>query len=190
MLTAAAALALGFAGTANADPLEVDLEAGNSGGFMAGTVTVHNDASDLTVVYEIDTETFVWTPPPKSHGNQVAHEEVVVVWEILQTHLAVVSDNECDNVPQTKNGNVKTGWFPYATSYEPGSGVWKEEYTIPLPADTDAMLCIAAHAVVAIVEDVDGVPTVIHSESAWGIGTEFENDRNWSMYFNYTGHNH
>ena len=194
LLTAVAAMAVGLAGTANAEPLVVDLEAGNSGGFMVGTVTVDNDADNLTVVYEIPTESFWWTPPPKSRGNQEAGEVVVVVWEFLETHLAVDPDSDtCDNVPQTRKGNVKTGWFPYATSYDPGSGVTVVPYTIPLPEGTETgdVLCIAAHALVAMVGlDEFGDPIVINSESAWGIGTEFENDRNWSMHFTYIGHDH
>ncbi len=190
LLTAVAAMAVGLAGTANAEPLVVDLEAGNSGGFMVGTVTVDNDADNLTVVYEIPTESFWWTPPPKSRGNQEAGEVVVVVWEFLETHLAVDPDSDtCDNVPQTKKGNVKTGWFPYATSYEMGSGVTVVTHTIPLPEGDE--LCIAAHALVAMVGlDEFGELTLINSETAWGYGAEFENDRNWSMYFNYTVHYH
>ena len=69
--------------------------------------------------------------------------------------------------------------------------MWKEEYTIPLPADDDTVLCIAAHALVAIVGlDEFGDPYLVNEDSAWGMGTEFENDRNWSMYFNYTVHYH
>ncbi len=186
LLTAVAAMALGLAGTANAHELEVELEAGNSGGFMVGTVTVDHDGGDLIVVYEIPTESFWWTPPPKSRGNQEAGEVVVVVWEFLETHLAVDPDSDtCDNVPQTKRGNVKTGWFPDATSHEMGSGVTVVTHTIPLPEGDE--LCIAAHALVAMVGlDEEGDFTLINSESAWGMGYEFEDDRNWSMCFNYT----
>lgn len=61
----------------------------------------------------------------------------------------------------------------------PTPGVTEVTHTIslsdlgdPLPLD---VLCIAAHAVVALVD----------KQSAWGYGYEFEDDRNWSMYFTY-----
>ena len=155
MLTAAAALVLGFTGTAEAT--EVWLQAGNGGGINVGTVTVTNDGTYLTVVYSV-TE-------PK--------------YEIIETHAAFdsVSDT-CDYVPQTRKGNVQTGKFPYVTFYQPGGGV--TEVTLPPiplselgdPLEGD-VLCIAAHAVVALVE----------KQTAWGAGYEFLDDRNWSMYF-------
>ena len=155
MLTAAAALVLGFTGTAEAT--EVWLQAGNGGGINVGTVAVTNDGIYLTVVYSV-TE-------PK--------------YEIIETHAAFdsVSDT-CDYVPQTRKGNVRTGKFPYVTFYQPGGGVTEVTHTIPL-SDFDPSpsageeLCIAAHAVVALVE----------KQTAWGAGYEFEDDRNWSMYF-------
>ncbi len=168
-LAAAAALVLGFAGSAAAEaPTVVNLQAGNSGGFSVGTVSVHNDDIDLTVTYTI-TE---------------------AGWEILETHLAVDTDPTCAGVPQTGKGNPKIGKFPDFTSFEPGDGV--KEVTRPfslndLGAQVDDDLCIAAHALVAMV-DSEFVVTV--EESAWGDGDLFANDRNWSMYFIYTVPSH
>ncbi len=166
MLTAAAALVLGFAGTAEA----TGLHAGKDDVGTHGAVTVSNTISDLIVTYSL---------------NEPG-------WEFLETHLAVDPDDEtCANVPQTKKGHPKTGHFPYATSHDPGDNVTQVTHEISLLLDLgDPMLgdvlCIAAHALVAVVEEIEGVPTVIDEQSAWGDGDQFADDRNWAMYFTYT----
>lgn len=47
---------------------------------------------------------------------------------------------------------------------------------------------IAAHAVVEVLEwdEVEVEWVLLDEETAWGEGTEFAVDRNWSMYFEYT----
>ena len=89
-----------------------------------GTVTVSNDSTNLTVLYETNSG-----------------------WKMTETHLAVVTN--IADFPTNKPGNPMVGHFPYGVE-NIFTNIW--EQTIKLE-DLDAMagqtLYIAAHAVVA-----------------------------------------
>ncbi len=103
-----------------ADTVTVDLLAGQH--MDVGSVTVSNDASNLTVTYE-------------TTGG----------WYLAETHLAVA--DSVAGIPQTNSGNPKVGHFPYAMEHDPW--VTSYTYTVPLGSWTPGTsLCVAAHAVV------------------------------------------
>jgi hypothetical protein len=112
-----------------ADPQLRKLMAGQT--LWVGEVAVWNDATNLYVEYSV----FAWC----SCGSPYLLEE---------THLAAATSPE--DLPQTPNGNLKPGKFPY--KHEDLGGVTTDPYVIPLselgvgPGD---YLDIAAHAVVA-----------------------------------------
>ena len=103
--------------TALADTL--DLIAGQN--EVAGQVTITNDADNLYISYDADTD-----------------------WFIDAVHVAVGFD--VSELPQTKNNNPKIGNFAYAASYELSDGA---DLTVPLSeigfvsGDT---IAVAAHA--------------------------------------------
>lgn len=105
-------------------------------------------------------------------------------WVLGDTKIAVGSS--LDEIPQTKNGNPKTGHFPYVSGD-----------VIPLP-DTSVgehTVYIATHANVVNPDEIVGyepdpqdpdilVP-IYREETAWGEGEDFSG-KNWAMYFEYT----
>jgi len=131
--------------------------------FPVGTVTVWNDASNLTVTYDI----------------------TLAPWVITETHVDV--QTSASAIPQTKKGNPKVGKFAYKSEHaSPGVTTYTE--TIPLaniPALAGDPVVIAAQAVVVIFEMIEEVVVVVDEESAWGEGLGFDG-RNWAMYFEYT----
>lgn len=87
-----------------------------------GTVTVTDDGTHLTVLFETDPG-----------------------WLMTETHLAV-GDSVAD-VPTNRKGNPKIGQFPYSAEHDPA--VDTVEYEIPLSwVPNDGDLTVAAHAVV------------------------------------------
>ena len=161
---------------ASADTMTVELLAGQS--IVAGTVTVSYDGGELCVTY--DTE----------DG-----------WELVGTHLAIATSS--GDIPQTKKGNPKVGHFPYGDDdlgiyvtidgnlvLVGGVDIYEEE-CIELVLGEGESLYIAAQAeVIKAVLDEDDQPTyddegnqIFLTETAWGDGIEFADDRNWAMYF-------
>jgi hypothetical protein len=97
-------------------------------------------------------------------------------WELTETHLQVAAS--VDEVPQTNKGNPKVGKFDFSSSDV-------HEYIVPIPDGCDSVI-IAAHAAVQLYEGVDEFEQpIFRYESAWGEGDEFNDDRNWAMYFTY-----
>jgi len=98
-------------------------------------------------------------------------------WLLNETHLHIANESE-EGIPQTKKGNPKVGQFDYSEEHEP----CVDEYTYEIPLNgLSGEVYIAAHAAVQL--ESDGTITY---ESAWGEGDEFNEDRNWAMYFTYT----
>ena len=127
------------------------------GDQVVGNVSVWNDTNTLYVTYTITNES----------------------WCINETHLHIA--NESEYIPQTKKGNPMPGQFDNSTDFTDHGCTDQVEYTIPIPEDCGEYVIIAAHAAVQL--ESDGTIT---NESAWGDGTDFNDDRNWAMYINYT----
>jgi hypothetical protein len=123
---------------------------------IAGTVTVTNDATDLTITYTLD------------EG-----------WEMNESHVAVASD--VTGIPQSKKGNAIPGRFAYAAEHQPP--VITYTYTIPL-ADLPAAETFAIAAQADLVHVTDSVYD--REEGAWaGVDEVFEG-KDWDLYFTYT----
>jgi hypothetical protein len=108
-------------------------------------------------------------------------------WYLTEAHLAVAKS--LYDIPMTRTGNPIPGRFPYKAydlwvqSYEFTVNL-TEVFGLQCPVDeSEATLYIAAHAVVA---KVDEYGEIIRAETAWGKGTRFTNRGNWGMYFTYT----
>lgn len=150
----------------SADTQYVDLYAGN-GQYCVGRVGVWADADYIYVQY------YAYT------GHN-----------LIKTHLAVgvCDDGEIAGIPLTKSGNPKIGHFPYSLSLEPTREI---EYQIPrdLSWTEGTSLCIAAHAVVAILIENGCGDLCEQKETAWGVyycnPTSFPG-HNWATYFCYT----
>ena len=116
-----------FVGSAAAhtadDPCVTDLLAGQH--IDAGDVKVWNDDANLYVQYVTE-------------GG----------WELVETHLHVATSLQ--DIPQTKKGNPIPGQFEYFMYHDPP--VTEYTYAIPLTWDPCTELCIAAHAVVRLVD--------------------------------------
>ena len=97
-------------------------------------------------------------------------------WVINESHLAV--ETSIEEIPQTKNGNPKPGQFEYSNE----SVTTDYTYEIPIEWDVNTTVFIAAHAEVLLLNET-GV--VIQEETAWGDGEQFNEGRNWAMYFEY-----
>jgi len=105
-------------------------------------------------------------------------------WYLTEVHLAIATS--LDNIPKTKTGNPIPGQFPYKAEE-----LWSQSYEITinltemfgLTCPTNTTLYIAAHAVVA---KVDEYGNIVQTETAWGQGTRFTNRGSWAMYFTYT----
>ncbi|MBC2748331.1 MAG: hypothetical protein HF975_15285 [ANME-2 cluster archaeon] len=98
-------------------------------------------------------------------------------WLLNETHLHIANESE-EGIPQTKKGNPKVGQFDNSEEHEPCVDGYT--YVIPLN-ELSGEVYIAAHA--AVDGTVDGTTTY---ESAWGEGDEFNEGKNWAMYFTYT----
>ena len=174
LLAAAAIAAFGFTTPAHAADVVVDLIADNGddlGGIVVGDVTVSGGPNDFTVTYDT------------SAGD----------WLIVEIHTHADETNDCSNVPQTGNHNPKVGKFDFGTEYTPDAAVDNDSHNITGldgddGSDGDAIVCIAAHAVVF--DDTDSGGTAQErfdntEETAWGDGdgTEFNDTRGWATYF-------
>lgn len=171
-----------------AEPVTVDLIADGRAEppdqpIIAGTVTVSNDGTNLSVMY--------LTLEP---------------WLLGETHVAVGimdADGNLVGIPMTGNGNPKVGKFPYSEEHDPINNPitqWTE--TIELAALEEALgvdlvagteICVAAHAEIVIVDwvDDDGDPetpdvlAIVEDETGWGDGDPFPGS-NWATYIKYT----
>jgi hypothetical protein len=98
-------------------PTVVELIAGQYSD--AGTVTVSNDANNLTVTYS-------------TTGG----------WSLRELHLYV---GDCALIPKNGSGNPTPGRFPYSVNL---NGALTYSFTIPL-TNLPNCFCVAAHAVVS-----------------------------------------
>ena len=103
-------------------------------------------------------------------------------WTLEEVHAFVGESS--DDIPQTKKGTFKNGNFPYKAE-----DLSTTSYTFVIPVTDivgsvedlcDNTLVVAAHAVVS--RELDG-DAGVQEETAWGSGTEQNDDRNWAMYF-------
>jgi hypothetical protein len=108
-------------------------------------------------------------------------------WYLTEAHLAVAKS--LYDIPMTRTGNPIPGMFPYEAC-----DLWVQSYEFTVnptgvfglqcPVDeSEATLYIAAHAVVA---KVDEYCEIIQAELAWGKGVRFTNRGYWGVYFTYT----
>ncbi|NOR59789.1 MAG: hypothetical protein GQ469_04035 [Methanosarcinales archaeon] len=158
LLSALMIAIIGTFGTVSAEVYNLTADGGDEmTAFKVGEVEVTNDGDNLTVTFSI-TE---------------------VDWEMTETHLHVATDES--PILVTNKGNPKVGKFDYSSSTV-------HEYTIPIPDGcvVGNDVTIAAHAAVQLFEGVVEGEEVYRDESAWGEGVEFNEDRNWAMYFTYT----
>ena len=158
LLSALMIAIIGTFGTVSAEEFDLIADGGNvETAFPVGVVEVTDDGNNLTVTYTT------------TNG-----------WLLNETHLHIANESE-EGIPQTKKGNPKVGQFDYSEEHEPCV-----EYTYVIPLDgLSGEVYIAAHAAVdgTVGETVDETTTY---ESAWGEGDEFNEGRNWAMYFTYT----
>ena len=171
---------------ASAD-MTVELLAGQD--IIVGEVNVRNDGTNLCVEYKITVEG----------------------WVITETHLAVaevVYDEDdvyiipppVDVIPQTKKRNPIPGQFLYGNDeldeYDEdgnliGSVVYEECILLSdLGVEVDDTVYIAAQASLLNLDDIIGYvedtgDPIYQQETGWGEGTEFAEDRNWAMYFEF-----
>ncbi len=141
-------------------PVTVDLFAGQT--IPVGVISVYNDATDLHVTYTVDAP-----------------------WVLIGTHLSVAT--VLAEIPQNKNANPKVGKFEYGEGEL--ASLTTVTYDIPLPegygCEDGEDLFIAAHAKVQMpIEGAIEEPFFL-TESAWGNGTQFNESKNWAMYFGY-----
>lgn len=143
---------LGFAGPAAAATVTT-INAGN-GAYLAGTVTVSNNGSSVTVTYET-----------------VSGDTPTRDWKLAETHL----DVQCDpsGFPTTGGGNPQPGQFAYTTEHDPP--VDSFSYTVQAPEGC-AVACLdsivlAAHAALIAIDPATGQQ--IGEETGWGDGTRF-----------------
>ena len=140
----------------------VDLLAGQD--ILAGTVTVSYDSGYLCFIYETEGD-----------------------WQLVETHFTIAEILE--NIPQTKKGNPKVGHFLYGDDelgeYDAednligGADIYGDCIELEL---VDGTYIIAAHAKLVNTEEVDDEDNLV-TETGWGEGDEFDDDRNWAMYF-------
>lgn len=122
----------------------------------AGTVFVGNDATYLYVVYTT------------SNG-----------WVMTDTHLDI--STSVSGIPQ-KNGNPIPGHFTYSQALNQQTYCM---FAIPLSSlnlEPGTTVYIAAHADLL---QLNGVHTVIQTQTGWGDGYSFPG-KNWAMYFGFT----
>lgn len=140
----------------------VPINAGN-GAYVAGTVTVSNNGSTVTVTYET------------SSGDTAGLD-----WKLVETHL----DVECDPsaFPTTRSGNPQIGRFEYRTDHNPPVDVFT--YTVQAPAGCavpcEDSIVLAAHAALVAYNPTTGAE--VREETGWGQGTDFPGN-NWAMWF-------
>lgn len=123
----------------------------------SGTLTVTNDAENLTVSFSA------------ASG-----------WFFAETHLAVGS--ELSDIPRTRQGSPIPGQFSLKSTHDPA--VSEVTYTISLAEYGFSFgdeIVIAAHAVVQNIEDGE----VIQQETAWSFGPRFVARGNWATYSSY-----
>ena len=95
-------------------------------------------------------------------------------WVINESHLAVNTSSVA--IPQTKRGNPQPGQFEFSNESV------TTDYTYEIPNTWNTIVFIAAHAEVLLLNET-GV--VIQEETAWGEGEQFNEGRNWAMFFKY-----
>jgi len=143
----------------------VTLKAGQS--IDAGTVTVSYDGGVLCFTYETEDD-----------------------WELVETHFAIATSLE--GIPQTNKGNPIPGQFLYGDDelgkYDAEDnligGEDSYEECIPLSLSPGVFI-IAAQAKLVNTEEIDDEGNLV-TESGWGEGDEFTENRNWAMYFTFT----
>jgi hypothetical protein len=107
-------------------------------------------------------------------------------WELIEAHLWV--GDTYDGYPHTRKGNPKVGNFPHQSGDITGA----TEYTFCVDLNEfgteggtvdlcDLTLYAAAHAVVGIDTDGDGVYD--QTETGWGDGDRMVERGNWATYF-------
>ena len=135
----------------------------------AGTVTVSYDSGYLCFIYETEDD-----------------------WQLVETHFAIATSP--GDIPQNKNGNPKVGHFLYGDD-ELGEYVLIEDNLVLVGGEdsygdcielelVDGTYIIAAHAKLVNTEEVDDEGNLV-TETGWGEGPEFDEDRNWAMYFEF-----
>ena len=156
------------------------LKAGQSIDAGEVTVTVIDDGVDLWLCVTYETE----------DG-----------WRLVETHFAIATSP--GDIPQNKNGNPKVGHFLYGDDelgeYDLednliGGEIDYEECIklSDLEVEVSNIIYIAAHAsllnlgnILGTVPETDPVVFIYQEETGWGDGTEFDDDRNWAMYFEF-----
>ena len=102
-------------------------------------------------------------------------------WSMTETHLAV--DDVFADIPHTKKGNPKIGKFEFSGDHSPPTQ--EVLYTIDWDWASDALLYIAAHAVVqkdmSLIECAEPDWRI---ETAWGEGEDF-GGASWAMVMEY-----
>jgi Ca-activated chloride channel family protein len=102
-------------------------------------------------------------------------------WYMTETHLDV--DNVKADIPQTGNGNPKIGKFEFSGDHSPAVQV--VEYKIDWDWASDALIYIAAHAVVQKdVSLIECTEPEWRIETAWGEGNDFGGP-SWAMLMEY-----
>jgi len=158
----------------------VTLTAGQFENAGSVTVTVIDDSEDLWLCVTYETE----------DG-----------WRLVETHFAIATSPGL--IPQNKNGNPKVGHFLYGDDelgeYDLednliGGEVDYEECIklSDLGVGVGDTVYIAAHAsllnldnIIGTVPETDPEVFIYQQETGWGDGTEFDDDRNWAMYFEF-----
>ena len=168
--------------------LLIALVAASFAGLMVATGSSNTYTTPLVAgQYYAVGEVSVWTEV--SSGKLYLHVKYEITdpkWYLTEVHLAVARDLR--EIPRTRAGNPIPGLFPYKAE-----GLWDRvaEFTVDLtdvfgltcPDSNETTLYIAAHAVVA---KVDEYGNVLRTETAWGQGTRFTSRGSWGMYFTYT----
>jgi hypothetical protein len=135
------------------NPFVADLIAGQN--FDAGDVLVWNDAENLYVKYDLDSD-----------------------WCLTEYHLHVATS--LNEIPQTKKGNPKPGHFEYKEEYD---ACIVDPVLIEIPLVAAESFDIAAHAVV--VHPIDGCYETVwqigdeEDNACNGNLTNYANEFNW-----------
>ena len=144
----------------------VDLLAGQD--IVAGSVTVSYDGDELCVTYDTGDD-----------------------WQLVETHFTIAEILE--DIPQTKKGNPKVGHFLYGDDelgvYDDGNligGVDSDGECIELELEVGTYIIAAQANLLNIVDTDPDDNLLLYTETGWGEGDEFADDRNWAMYFTFT----
>ncbi len=138
---------------------------------------------------------YVWDSGSSTYTAEIVLTITTVGdWELMGAHAA--AGETADDIPQNKNNNPKTGKFEASWKAANTDGqVLVKVLTVHVPglaALSTGGLVIAVHAkVVKTVPDsgdppggdVDDYRDIVEEESAWGDGDEFNDSKNWAMYW-------